>query len=577
MDNFDNRSFVDSEDDIDPYSRSLKLRRKSGKEAMAFDDLCWTDEELPKIPRKRAFLANKQAKEKGAKKAKTITKAKSPATASSRSHPAAPLNMASTSSTSNEVVEFNRKEKAQTMGTPHSVNSEGVKSSPGSAHKMLRTNAALEKAKKFAPTKIGSPKGKASHALKAIADHNPWPSTTKKLPARRRIIYTDRFGFPIANNEIQKTNPITPLQRHMSTQKTIVKKIVPQKTTASMSVSRDPGLQCEVEGRRLPSLPEDTIARATAENSDDNRIPPFQVAHSSPLVSDSRSVFISTEKDRNNLLVQPNAKRETNVDFGTHSETRECDASPEKSKTMAATAETKNSGCLSPLPHKNLFPGSIAPAVRLGSPPGANLDSAPTSNTDDWDGAISPNTAPVVQEEDVDVGDYVGDTLDMGMCWTPLRDVITPIGTSIVVSFIGYSIENAVIQRLFSAAAFDLRYLLNYTLFGGFFHGFIGHFFYHWLDTVLSRGILAVATKTLIEQYMWRPVLSLFFLSYRTWIKGGIVGDLTVKEIIAACDWKCMWLLPIYACNFAYLSTSYRLLFVHTVEIGVLLLLSLVH
>eukprot|EP00631_Chrysoreinhardia_giraudii_P008094 CAMPEP_0197427248 /NCGR_PEP_ID=MMETSP1170-20131217/37704_1 /TAXON_ID=54406 /ORGANISM="Sarcinochrysis sp, Strain CCMP770" /LENGTH=215 /DNA_ID=CAMNT_0042954931 /DNA_START=53 /DNA_END=700 /DNA_ORIENTATION=+ len=145
-----------------------------------------------------------------------------------------------------------------------------------------------------------------------------------------------------------------------------------------------------------------------------------------------------------------------------------------------------------------------------------------------------------------------------------------PLLTKACTSLVGFGLSDAMTQILIEKIDFNAMRLVKMASFGFLIHGTTGHYFYQFLDSVMSGATpLFVAAKVAIDQTLWAPVFMVMFFSYMMIFEGTpeLIVDKIKQDVFTAVKGSWMTWIPAHTINFAFVPPSQRLLYINSIQI----------
>jgi len=145
-----------------------------------------------------------------------------------------------------------------------------------------------------------------------------------------------------------------------------------------------------------------------------------------------------------------------------------------------------------------------------------------------------------------------------------------PILTKATTSLVGFGVSDALTQLFIEKSDFNVMRLLKMASFGFLLHGTTGHYFYNFLDSVMSGATpLFVAAKVAIDQTLWAPVFMCMFFTYMCLFDGTpeLILAKIKQDTFTAVKGSWMTWIPAHTINFAFIPPSQRLLYINSIQI----------
>mmetsp|Transcript_18533 Transcript_18533/g.56938 ORF Transcript_18533/g.56938 Transcript_18533/m.56938 type:complete len:213 (+) Transcript_18533:71-709(+) len=145
-----------------------------------------------------------------------------------------------------------------------------------------------------------------------------------------------------------------------------------------------------------------------------------------------------------------------------------------------------------------------------------------------------------------------------------------PILTKATTSLVGFGVSDALTQLFIEQGDFNVMRLVKMASFGFLLHGTTGHYFYNFLDSVMSGATpLFVAAKVAIDQTLWAPVFMCMFFTYMCLFDGTpeLILAKIKQDTFTAVKGSWMTWIPAHTINFAFIPPSQRLLYINSIQI----------
>lgn len=143
-----------------------------------------------------------------------------------------------------------------------------------------------------------------------------------------------------------------------------------------------------------------------------------------------------------------------------------------------------------------------------------------------------------------------------------------PLLTKACTSLIGFGLSDVLTQIFIEKIPLNYNRLIKMASFGFLIHGTTGHYFYQFLDKLLSgTAPYIVASKVAIDQICWAPIFMVMFFSYMCLFDGTPLLPKIKQDVKVAVTGSWMTWVPAHTINFAFIPPSQRLLYINSIQI----------